>query len=194
MEAAPPQTAPPQQRRFTVEEYYRMEEADVFTPKDRTELLDGHIYEMSPIGSEHAACVRRLTRLFVKHADPQALVSTQHPIRLSKASEPEPDISLLRPREDDYAARHPRPDDVLLVIEVADTSLTFHQDVKLPLYARTALPEVWIVALESDQVHVYREPADDHYAEHETYEPGDDVSVSALPSLDPVPVNQILGE
>lgn len=193
MPTAPTKTAPPQKRRFTVGEYYKMAEADVFSPEDHVELLDGHIYLMPPIGSQHAACVRRLDRLFQDRVGSHALVSVQNPIRLSQTSEPEPDLALLTPREDEYAARHPRPDDVFMVVEVADTSLTFDQQTKLPLYARAGIPEVWIVALDDDRMHVYREPKGDRFGVHETHGPNDDVTVAAVSSPDPVSVETILG-
>lgn len=185
--------APPRKRRFTVDEYYRMADAGVFSQKDRVELIDGHIYTMSPIGSEHAACVRRLTRLLIRRAESQAIVSTQSPIRLDDASEPEPDLALLKPREDDYAARHPRPDEVMLVIEVADTSVTFDREVKRPLYAEADIPECWIVHLEEERVEVYHTPHDNHYADEQQYERGQTIPLQALPELDAVAVEDILG-
>lgn len=191
--AAPTRTDAPRKRRFTVEEYHRMGEAGILHEDDRVELLDGHLYVTSPIGSEHAACVRRLTRLFIRQVEPRALVSIQNPIRLDQASEPEPDLALLAPREDDYAARHPHPDEVLLVIEVADSSESFDRSTKRSLYARAGLPEYWVVALEDNQMHVYRTPEGDQYTAHETHAPGDTVSITALPSIDPIPLDDILG-
>ena len=183
----------PTQRQFTVDEYYRMGEAGVFGEDDQVELLDGRIYTMSPIGSEHAACVRRLTRLFVQGAGAEALVSTQNPVRLNEASEPEPDVSLLSPREDDYAAHHPRPNEVLLVVEVADTSLSFDRDVKLPLYATAGIPELWIVNLDDEQIEVHWAPEGERYTEHRQYERGQSISVRALSDLAPIAVDDVLG-
>jgi len=192
---APPATvpAPPTQRRFTVDEYYRMGEAGVFDENDRVELLDGHIYAMSPIGSEHASCVDRLTRLFVLRAGNDAIVRVQNPVRLTDDSEPEPDLALLAPRDDAYASEHPGPEAVMLVVEVADTSLAFDRDVKLPLYATASIPEVWLVALEHDEVHAFRRPDTDGYSEHETYGPGEAIRVTALSSLSPLSADDILG-
>jgi len=184
----------PQQRRFTVDEYYRMAEAGVLAPNDRVELLDGRIYIMSPIGSEHAACVRRLTRLLIQGVGANALVSTQNPIRLGEKSEPEPDLALLHPREDDYAARHPEPEDLFLVIEVADSSLEFDRTVKRPLYAQAGIPECWIVNLKKNRIEVHRSPADNGYEEKRPRDRGQSVSVQALPSLAPLAVNDVLGE
>jgi len=182
----------PQERRFTVDEYYQMGEAGIFGENDRVELLDGQIYVMSPIGSEHATCVRRLTRFFIREAEPQALVSAQHPIRLDNASEPEPDLALLHPREDDYATRHPRPKDVFLLVEVAETSLSFDQEVKRPLYAEAGVPEYWIVDLKPPAVHVYRDPAGDTYRTHTTHGPDDELDVAALPDCPPLSTDPVL--
>ena len=189
---APPKT--PTRRRFTVDEYYRMAEAGVFPEEENVELLDGHLYVMSPIGSEHAACVDRLNRVFVRGVGENAIVRVQSPIVLTPTSEPEPDVTLLKPRTGDYADRHPRPEEVLLVVEVADTSLDFDQETKLPLYARAEIPEYWVVALRDKQVHVFRAPEGEQYTTHETYDPDDEVAARTLPALDPVPVKRILGE
>jgi len=169
-----------------------MGEAGVFGENDRVELLDGQIYVMSPIGSEHASCVDRLTRLFVHRAGDDTIVRIQNPIRLNEASEPEPDLALLHPRDDAYASEHPGPEDVIIVVEVADTSLQFDRDVKLPLYAAADLPEVWLVDLETDAIHVYRDPSDDHYTTHDTHGPDDELALSALPALTPIAASDIL--
>lgn len=194
METVSNKPAPPQQGRFTVEEYHRMGAAGILDEDDRIELLDGYICVMSPIGSQDAACVRRLTRLFIQRAEPQALVSTQNPIFLNPESEPEPDVALLAPRQDDYSTRHRRPNEVMLVVEVADTSIRLDRDVKLPLDARADIPELWIVALEHDRIHVYREPEADRCEEHDRLKPDDKVAVAALPSLASFSVDAILGE
>lgn len=121
-----------------------MGEAGIFGEDDQVELLGGQLYVVSPVGSEHASCVDRLTRLFDRRAREDALVRIQNPIRLNEVSGPEPDLVLVTPREDGYPSQHPDPDDVFFVEEVPDTSLQFDRDVKLPLYA-AGLPEVWLV-------------------------------------------------
>ncbi|MDH3604318.1 MAG: Uma2 family endonuclease [Candidatus Tectomicrobia bacterium] len=153
-------------RLFTVAEYEQMVQAGIFREDDRLELIDGEIFARSPIGSRHAACVRRLQRLLAQILGDQALVDTQNPVVLNDASEPLPDVVVLQNRSDLYAARHPRPDDILLVVEVADTSLSYDQDVKIPAYARSDIPEVWVVDLNSASVHVYRTPTTTGYQEH----------------------------
>src|SRR6266850_3035884 len=127
--------APP--RLFTVAEYYRMTEAGIFKEDDRVELIEGEVVSMSPIGSRHAACVERLSAL-IRHAvlNESISVRIQNPVRLSEYSEPLPDVSLVRTREDFYAAGHPAAADVVLLIEVADASLMYDRHTKIPLYAR----------------------------------------------------------
>jgi len=142
-------------RRFNVTEYYRMAEAGVLTPDDRVELIEGEIIKMSPIGSPHAACVARLARLLQNAVREKAIVWIQNPVRLSEFSEPVPDLALLSPRKNYYAARHPTPADALLVIEVADTTLLKDRNVKIPLYARAGIPETWLVNLPKETIEVY---------------------------------------
>ncbi|MEF8816284.1 MAG: Uma2 family endonuclease [Salinibacter sp.] len=188
---APP--TPPTQRRFTVDEYERMAEAGVLPEDENVELLDGRIYRMSPIGSRRAACIRRLNQFFQVRLQSQALVSVQHPVRLDEASEPEPDLTLLAPQKDDYSTHHPGPDDVFLLVEVADTSLDFDRETKGPLYARAGISEYWVIALDDEQVHVFRDPERKQFETHKTYGLADEIAVATLSTLDPVPVKQILG-
>ena len=150
---------PPTRRRLDVESYYRMAETGILGAEDRVELIDGEIIDMSPIGSAHAGCVNRLIRGLAPVAGAgTAVLSVQSPLRLGSHDEPQPDIMLLRPRADDYATAHPGPSDVLLVIEVAASSLRFDRTTKLPLYARHEVPEVWIVDLAGAGIEVHREP------------------------------------
>lgn len=144
--------------RFTVDEYERMAETGVFGAHDRLELIDGEIVTMAPIGSRHAGCVARLTRLLSVVAGERAIVWVQNPVRLDQRSEPQPDVALLSPREDFYAAAHPSPADILLVVEVSDTTLDYDLGVKAPLYARTGIPTTWVVDLAERCVHVLSDP------------------------------------
>jgi Uma2 family endonuclease len=141
--------------RFTVKDYHRMAEAEIFDPKDRVELIDGEVVKMSPVGTRHAGCVRRLTHLMMPLGK-RAIVSVQHPVQVGELSEPEPDLAVLRWREDFYDDHHPMPPDVLLVVEVADTSLRYDLRRKAPLYIAGGVPEVWVVDLVADVVHVIR--------------------------------------
>jgi Uma2 family endonuclease len=134
-------------RRFSVDEYHRMAEAGVLQPTERVELIEGKIVQMAAIGSRHAECVDRLNRILVQGIEDRGTVRVQNPVRLSDHSEPEPDIALVRPRPEGYADRHPGPDDALLIVEVADTTLTLDREVKMPLYARAGIPECWTVDL-----------------------------------------------
>ena len=153
-------TTQPQNRAFTVGEYYRMAEAEILTEEDRVELLAGQIVAMSPIGSRHAACVDRLNGLLHRQPEQAFIVRVQSPIALDAYSEPEPDLVLLRPRADFYAAAHPSAVDVLLAIEVADTSADYDREVKLPLYAQAGLPEVWLIdpRVRGGRIEVYARP------------------------------------
>lgn len=135
-----------------------MGEICIFGEDERVELIDGVIREMSPKGSKHTASVRRLTNLLPRLLHSRALVSIQDPIVLNDDTEPEPDIAMMKNRDDAYAEAHPRPEDVLFLIEVADTSLEYDREVKLPRYAATGIPEVWIVNLVESIIEVYREP------------------------------------
>ena len=153
-------TTQPQNRAFTVGEYYRMAEADILTEEDRVELVAGQIVAMSPIGSRHAACVKRLNLLLGKMVGDSVLIGVQDPIALDAYSAPEPDLVLLRPRADFYAEAHPSATDVLLAVEVADTSVDYDRDVKLPLYAQAGLPEVWLIDLQTNRIEVYARPQD----------------------------------
>ncbi len=145
-------------RKFTVEDYHQMGEAGIFGPEERVELIEGEIIDMAPIGPAHAGLANRLIRLFARHLGERATLCVQNPIALPPRSEPQPDFALLRYREDDYAASLPRPQDVLLLVEIADKSLRYDRRAKAPLYARNAIPEYWIVNLADRAVEVHRDP------------------------------------
>jgi Uma2 family endonuclease len=168
-------------RRFTAEEYQEMGRAGILTEDDRVELIEGEIVQMSPIGSRHAACVDRLTGLLARGAGDRAIVRVQNPIRIGKDSEPQPDLTLLRPRSDFYAAGHPTPKDVLLLIEVVASSEDYDRDVKLPVYARAGIAEVWLVDLEHNRIEVFRKPGRGGYGDVTTA--GAKLSPKALPDL-----------
>jgi Uma2 family endonuclease len=151
--------------RLDVGAYYKMAEVGILSQEERVELIDGEIFDMVPIGVGHAGKTNRFNRLFARAAaDGLALVSVQTPLRLDSYNEPQPDVMLLRPRADDYQGRHPNAADVLLLVEVSETSLAYDRRTKLPLYARFGVPEVWIVDLKGAAIEVYREPAGDGYA------------------------------
>jgi len=158
----------PGRHRLDVDSYYRMAEAGILERGARVELIDGDIIDMNPIGSPHAGITNRLNRLFGRAAaDGLVLVAVQNPLRLDAYNEPEPDLLLLRPRVDDYASRHPSAADVLLLVEVADSSLAYDRGAKLALYAQFAVPEIWIIDLAGAAVEVFREPKQGSYASRE---------------------------
>ena len=179
-------------RRFTVNEYHRMAQTGILSENDRVELIDGEIVEMTPIGSRHAACVDRLNHLFTSQLEGQAIVRVQNPIRLGLHSEPQPDLALLRPRPDFYADAHPGPEDVLLVVEVAETSADPDRTIKIPLYARAGIPTVWLVDLSSSQIEIYTHPTPDHYQHVNQLRPGRSIPLEPFAKIT-LTVNQILG-
>ncbi|MDP9442171.1 MAG: Uma2 family endonuclease [Actinomycetota bacterium] len=142
-----------------------MAEAGVFGEDDRVELVEGEVIDMSPIGSRHAACVDRFNRLLVPALAVRAIVRVQSPVRLDDLSEPQPDLAVLRPRPDFYAGAHPGPDDVVVVVEVADTTSGWDRRVKVPLYGRAGVAEAWVVDLAEQVVYVFRGPGRDGYGE-----------------------------
>ena len=144
-------------RRFTVEEYHRMGEVGILDEDEGVELIDGWILKMRPIGSQHAACVSLLNRV-LRPVEETAIVRVEDPIILNDETEPQPDIAVVRFKANLYADAHPRPEDVLLLIEVAETSLEEDREIKLPRYAASSIPEVWIVNLVENLIEVYREP------------------------------------
>jgi Uma2 family endonuclease len=156
-------------RRFTTDEYHRMGEAGVFAEDDRVELLDGEIVQMSPIGIPHSSSVDRLNALFSRRLGRQAIIRVQGPIILDRWSEPQPDLSVLAPRADFYGHAQPRPRDVLLAVEVMDSSRGYDRTLKLPLYARAELREVWLVDLKAEVIERYRSPALRGYREREDF-------------------------
>jgi len=144
--------------RITVEEYYRMAEIGLLAPDARVELIEGEIIDMVPQGVAHATVIRRLDRILHSAAGGRAIVSTQLPLRLDRFSEPEPDFTLLRWREDEYATAHPTPADTLLAIEVSQSSLRYDRSRKLPLYAQHGIPEVWIVDVAKPLLYTFDSP------------------------------------
>ena len=155
-------------RRFTVEEYYKMAEVGILAPDERVELLDGEIITMPPMGDWHAACITDFDELLQESIGRRATKRIQMPLWLSDNYAPEPDLMLLRRRSDSYRSGTPRPGDVLLVIEVADSTADYDRRHKLPAYARFGVPEVWLAVREEHHVEVHAEPVDGIYTRVET--------------------------
>ena len=166
-----------------LDEWRRLGEADIFPLGSRLELINGEILEMAPIGFNHAGHVIRLLNFFAPLTGNNALINAQNPLQLGDLSEPEPDFMLLKPNADFYSSRHPNADDVLLLIEVADSSLAFDQNQKLRLYALHGIPEYWLLNLNDLSLEVYRKPNGEVYAEKTTLRAGDTIALSQLPEI-----------
>lgn len=166
-----------------IHEWQRLGEANIFPPGSRIELIEGEILEMAPIGSNHAGHSKRLNNLFTLLVKDRAITAVQDPLQLGKFSEPEPDFMLLKPQADFYCSRHPNAEDVLLLIEVADSSLSFDQNQKLRLYARHGIPEYWLLNLNNSCLEVYRQPMGEVYGEKTTLRSGDSITLSLLPDI-----------
>ncbi len=179
-------------RRFNVGEFHQMAEVGIFGEGDRVELLAGEVVETTPIGSRHAGAVDRLNRILSSRLAPSFIVRVQNPVRLDEHSEPQPDLAVLRFRSDFYAEAHPGPGDVLVVVEVADTSAELDRALKVPLYARAGIPEVWLVDLPAQAVDLYRQASAEGYREHRRLAPGDRLTASQVPALN-VAVAELLG-
>jgi Uma2 family endonuclease len=179
-------------KRFTRDEFAQIAAAGVLGEDDRVELIEGEIVEMSPLGSQHAACVDRLNHRLQSLVQNRAIVRVQNPIRLDEYSQPQPDIALVQPRDDFYAGGHPEPEDVLVLIEVSESSLTYDRDVNLPLYARAGIVEVWLVALLPQVIEVYRAPGESSYDEKRTYRRGQTIAPMHLSDAE-LAVERILG-
>lgn len=160
-----------------------MAAAGVLSEDDRVELVEGEVIEMSPIGSRHAACVGRLTKLLERLAGDRAIVWVQNPVRINDYSEPVPDVALLKRRDDFYAQGKPGPADVLLLVEVADSTLGYDRQVKVPLYARAAVPEVWVVNLPGEVIEVYARPGGGEYQETRLVGRGESLTAAAVAGL-----------
>jgi len=178
-------------RLLTIKDYHLLIEAGSLGEDDRLELIEGEIIEMSPISPEHAARVNRLNKLFARILGEKVLVSVQNPVSLGEHSEPQPDLALLRPRADDYSESHPKPGDILLVVEVAESSVDYDRDTKIPLYARAGIPEAWLVSLADRWFEVYQEPSPVGYLSMRRVLPGASVAPQAFPDA-AVAVSEIL--
>jgi len=166
---------------FTVDEYYRMAQAGIIGPDDRVELIDGEVLRMSPIGHRHSVCVTLATELFVSALKGRANVRIQLPLRLTDHTEPQPDVVLLRYRPDSYRGKEVTTQDVLLIVEVSDTTLQYDRDFKLARYAAAGIREVWIENIEADELLVYRETVGSAYAKCLVLRRGDSVEALAFP-------------
>ena len=166
-----------------IHEWRKLGEANIFPPESHVELINGEILDMSPIGFNHAGHITRLMNFFAPLLSGKAIISAQNPIQLGDLSEPEPDFILLRPEANFYTQRHPKAEDVLLLIEVADSSLAYDQNEKLHLYARHNIAEYWLLNLNNHCLEVYRQPQGNLYQQKSTLRIGDSVSLSQLENI-----------
>jgi len=173
-----------ERHRITLDEYHRMVEAGVFDPDARIELVEGELIEMPPIYPPHASTVVRITTQFVLRLRDRASVRCQHPATLPPTSEPQPDVVLARPDPREYYEHHPAANEILLAVEVADSTLRLDRRIKIPLYARSSICEVWLVNLVDDEIAAYREPSGAWYDSIRTYRRGESISPLAFPDVE----------
>ena len=178
--------------KFDVHQYHAMAKAGVLNEDDRVELIDGEIVAMSSIGPAHKGAVNSSNRFWVIRLGERAVVQIQSSVRLDERNEPEPDVAILKPRDDFYASRHAGPDDVLLLIEVSDTTLRYDRRIKLALYARFGIPEVWIANIRARAIEAYTDPVNGEYTSLQTFRRGQTITPTAFPDV-VLPVSDIIG-
>ncbi len=181
----------PRRLRFTVDEYYKMYELGMLEDFEKSEIIEGELIQRMGIGDRHAFVVDNLTRIFIKNLSDDVLVRVQNPVRLSDYNEPEPDLALADLRKFD-GKRHPRPEEVILLVEVSDTTVKYDRDKKLPLYAEAEIPEVWIINLPNEIIEIHSQPSVGLYQFVKIFKRGENVKSEALPELD-LTVDAILG-
>ena len=179
-------------KRFRVEEFRKMTEAGILPEESGWEVIDGFLIDKMTIGSKHASIINRLNRLLTAFIANRAVVSVQNPVHIDDYNEPEPDIALLKPREDYYADYHPTASDVLLLIEVSDSNIRYDRGIKTRLYAEAGIVEVWLVNLNDETIEQYSSPANSRYGSVETLKKGDSIRSISLEDLS-LNVDEILG-
>lgn len=173
----------PSRRPFSVAEYDQMVATGILRDDDRVELIEGEIIAMSPIGPPHAACVRRLTRVLTRLLGNRTLISVQCPVAIPNWSEPNPDVALLVPRDDDYTRSHPLPRHVQVLIEVADSSFAYDTQTKGPMYAKAGIRELWGADLSTDRIMVYTRPRGGRYSVIRPHALGDEFTSQRFPGI-----------
>ena len=176
--------------KLNLSDFQRMTEAGIFTPEQRIELLDGELFDMPPIGPLHSGKTNRLTLLLVQAIGGKAIVSVQNPIILGEHSQPQPDLTVLRPRPDFYETHPPGAQDILLLVEIADPTADTDRAYKIPLYARHGIPEVWLVDVKRKQVEFYRQPEQGRYRQVHLARPDEIIRLSQLPEAE-IPLARI---
>ncbi|MEA5619996.1 Uma2 family endonuclease [Cronbergia sp. UHCC 0137] len=175
---------------FTVQQFHKMAESGILSENERVELIRGEMIDMSPIGTRHSGCVLFLTNLLALLLGGRALINVQNPIELDEISEPQPDIALLKPRSDFYRTSHPQPEDIFLLIEVADTTVKYDREVKIPLYAEAKIPEVWLIDVNQEVIEVYRNSIQGIYQDVQHLQKNQILSILAFPDVN-INVNEI---
>lgn len=173
----------PHRYRLTVAAYHQLANVGVFNEDSKLELIEGDLIAMPPIGERHASQTRRMNHLFSKQVGDAAIVDMQNPLALNAYSEPQPDMVLLKPRADFYEHSHPGPTDILLIIEVSDSTLRYDRETKIPLYAKAGVPEVWVLDIVHQRLEVYRRPSPDGYREVRYPELQEMITPVLLPNL-----------
>ena len=178
-------------RLFTVHDYHRMVDVGILSEDDRVELIHGEVIAMSPIGPRHSAAVLRANQALVRIVGDRAIVGVQGSVRLDEYDEPQPDLYLLRPKDDFYASGHAGPADIFLIIEVADSSLKYDRTIKLDLYAETGVPEYWIADIQNDCILAYSDLGENTYRSTRQFQRGDTIAPRLLSECR-IPVDVLL--
>jgi Uma2 family endonuclease len=179
-------------RKFTVDEYHNFIELGVFKPEERIELWEGEFVEMSPIGKRHAGCIDAVAEMLKDFLNKQVIVRTQNPIVLNDFSEPQPDVCLLKRRADFYRSVNATAADVLLAMEVSDTTIKYDREIKFPRYAENGIAEAWLIDLENDRVEIHTQPTVNGYKLVKILHRGD-IAESTIFEEIKIAVNDILG-
>ncbi len=178
---------------FTIDQYHKMGEANILHEDSRVELIEGEIITMTPIGRMHAGIVDYLVRTFTEQLQKNVIVHVQNPIVLNEYTEPQPDLTLLKPRDDFYRSKDVRPDDVYLIVEVADSSVRYDRLTKVPLYAKHNIPEVWIVDIETHTIDVYSQPSQNEYSQTQRFDNEEILKLQTFPNFQTTP-KAVFGE
>lgn len=184
---------PLMRKKFRTDEVSQMTRIGILPEASGWELIDGEIIHRMPTGSKHASVVRRLEKNLERNFGDFVMISSQNPIHIDEHNEPEPDIALLKPREDFYAGRHPEPEDVLLLIEVSDSTLEYDRETKKTMYAEAGIKEFWLVNLKQDLVETYTDPANGVYYQMKIFGRGETAASKYINQLS-LETNEILGE
>lgn len=168
-------------KKFTVEQYHQMAAMGILTERDRVELIEGEIVQMSPVGPRHAICVDRLNKCFSRNLPLEAVVRVQSPIHLRDDSEPQPDLTIFLEKSGSFLSEHPRPEEILAAIEVSDTTIEYDRQTKAPLYAREGIQELWIVNCNELAIAVYRSPSPTGYQDVQSLRKEQSLAFQAFP-------------